>query len=158
MSIPNTIPPSGGWPVVIFQHNLGRDKYDLFRLADVYGEAGCVGIATDALLHGDRRTEPDQEALFLSGTGTATAAHTLQSLVDLSALTRFVGEALPEKLAVNPSRIYLHAESGGGIIAAPHLAFDPRISGGILSFVGGNLPRIATENTLTKKTPELAIG
>ncbi|SEA21420.1 Alpha/beta hydrolase family protein [Thiothrix caldifontis] len=58
MSVPNAsalagaTPPAGGWPVVIFQHGITRNRQDLLAVADTLADAGYVGIAIDLPLHG----------------------------------------------------------------------------------------------------------
>lgn len=43
---------SNGWPVVIFQHGITRNRTDLLAIADGLASAGLVGIAIDLPLHG----------------------------------------------------------------------------------------------------------
>jgi pimeloyl-ACP methyl ester carboxylesterase len=45
-------PPSGGWPVLIFQHGITRNREDMFGLADSFADAGFVVAAIDLPLHG----------------------------------------------------------------------------------------------------------
>ena len=56
MTVPNAQSgqhkPAGGWPVVIFQHGITRDRTDLFLLADALSFAGFAAIAIDMPLHG----------------------------------------------------------------------------------------------------------
>lgn len=44
--------PAEGWPVVIFQHGITRNRTDLFLLADALSFAGFAAIAIDLPLHG----------------------------------------------------------------------------------------------------------
>lgn len=74
MSVPNATsvagatPPASGWPVVIFQHGITRNRADLLALADTLADAGFVGIAIDLPLHGvTSATDPlraDNNAVF----------------------------------------------------------------------------------------------
>lgn len=53
MTIPNAqTMPASGWPVVVFQHGLGRNRTDLLAVADKLADSGFVGIAIDLPLHG----------------------------------------------------------------------------------------------------------
>jgi hypothetical protein len=45
-------PPTGGWPVVIVQHGLGRNRTDVLSMANSYADACMVVAAIDAPLHG----------------------------------------------------------------------------------------------------------
>ncbi|MGV6853332.1 MAG: lipase [bacterium] len=56
MSLPNAkigaVKPDAGWPVVIFQHGITRDRTDMIALADRMAGAGFAVIAIDQPLHG----------------------------------------------------------------------------------------------------------
>ena len=45
-------PPAGGWPVLIFQHGITRNREDAFAVADSFGDSGFVVVAIDLPLHG----------------------------------------------------------------------------------------------------------
>jgi hypothetical protein len=44
--------PGGGWPVLIFQHGITRNREDMFALADSFAHGGLVVVAIDLPLHG----------------------------------------------------------------------------------------------------------
>jgi hypothetical protein len=44
--------PANGWPVIIFQHGLTRDRIDAVGIADAAADAGYVVAAIDLPLHG----------------------------------------------------------------------------------------------------------
>lgn len=44
--------PAHGWPLVIFQHGITRNRTDLFTLADALAFAGYAAVAMDLPLHG----------------------------------------------------------------------------------------------------------
>lgn len=48
--------PANGWPVVIFQHGITRDRSDAFALAGAMAQAGWVVAAVDLPLHGITNT------------------------------------------------------------------------------------------------------
>ncbi len=56
MTVPNASSgrskPANGWPVVIFQHGITRNRTDLFLLADALSFAGFAAVAIDLPLHG----------------------------------------------------------------------------------------------------------
>ena len=57
MTVPNATslaatPPAAGWPVVIFQHGITRNREDLLAVADTLADAGFAAIAIDLPLHG----------------------------------------------------------------------------------------------------------
>ena len=56
--------PTGGWPVMIFEHGIGRNRTDMLAVADALADAGFVTVAIDLPLHGiSDRTNP----LYASG-------------------------------------------------------------------------------------------
>ncbi len=56
MTVPNAASgrtkPASGWPVVIYQHGITRDRSDAFAVAGTLASQGFVVIAIDAPLHG----------------------------------------------------------------------------------------------------------
>ncbi len=44
--------PATGWPVVIFQHGITRNRTDMLAIADAFADAGFAVIAIDMPLHG----------------------------------------------------------------------------------------------------------
>lgn len=44
--------PAAGWPIVIFQHGITRDRTDMFAIAGTLASQGFAVIAIDAPLHG----------------------------------------------------------------------------------------------------------
>ena len=56
-------PPDGGWPVVIFQHGITRDRTDAFAIAPTLANAGFVTVAIDLPLHGVQSDSPLYQSL-----------------------------------------------------------------------------------------------
>lgn len=50
------VKPANGWPVVIFQHGITRDRTDMFALAGAMAQAGWAVAAVDLPLHGITNT------------------------------------------------------------------------------------------------------
>ena len=46
------VAPAGGWPVVIFQHGITRNRSDMLAIAPTLAAAGFVVVAIDLPLHG----------------------------------------------------------------------------------------------------------
>jgi hypothetical protein len=46
------VAPAGGWPVVIFQHGITRNRSDMLAVAPTLASAGFVVVAIDLPLHG----------------------------------------------------------------------------------------------------------
>ena len=54
-----TVPPAGGWPLLIFQHGITRNREDMFAVADSFADHGFVVVAIDLPLHGiTSQTDP----------------------------------------------------------------------------------------------------
>jgi pimeloyl-ACP methyl ester carboxylesterase len=45
-------PPSGKWPVLIFEHGITRNRTDMLAVADSFADSGFVVVAIDLPLHG----------------------------------------------------------------------------------------------------------
>jgi len=53
VTVPHGVPkPANGWPVVIFQHGITRNRTDVLAVADGLSRAGFVVVAIDLPLHG----------------------------------------------------------------------------------------------------------
>ncbi len=52
VTVPKTAKPEGGWPVVIFQHGITRNRLDMLAVAPALAQAGFVTVAIDLPLHG----------------------------------------------------------------------------------------------------------
>jgi dienelactone hydrolase len=50
--VPTSAKPPAGWPVVIFQHGITRDRTDAFALAQAFAAQGWVIASIDLPLHG----------------------------------------------------------------------------------------------------------
>jgi pimeloyl-ACP methyl ester carboxylesterase len=51
-SLVGAVPPPTGWPVLIFQHGITRNREDAFAVADSFADRGFVVVAIDLPLHG----------------------------------------------------------------------------------------------------------
>jgi pimeloyl-ACP methyl ester carboxylesterase len=51
-SVPKGIKPAGGWPVLIFEHGITRNRTDMLAVADSFADSGLVVVAIDLPLHG----------------------------------------------------------------------------------------------------------
>lgn len=90
-------PPAGGWPVLIFQHGITRNREDMFGVADSFADAGFVVAAIDLPLHGVTST---------SDPFYATAANPLYAGLGLPAagsIERTFDLALINPPAIDPS-------------------------------------------------------
>lgn len=102
VTVPNAasgqVKPAGGWPVVIFQHGITRNRTDLIAAAPALAQAGFVGVAIDLPLHGlDPASPLHGNALF---TGTAAASlMTGERTFDLDLVNNTTGAPGPDGVA-----------------------------------------------------------
>jgi hypothetical protein len=54
LTIPKTAAPTNGYPVVVFQHGITKDRSDVLYIANALAKKGFAAIAFDAIYHGDR--------------------------------------------------------------------------------------------------------
>ena len=92
--------PANGWPVVIFQHGITRDRTDMLAIADGFADAGFVVVAIDQPLHGITSLanpfyQPTHERTFnLDLTNNTTGASGPDGVIDSSG-TFFINLASP---------------------------------------------------------------
>jgi pimeloyl-ACP methyl ester carboxylesterase len=63
-SVPKGIKPAGGWPALIFEHGITRNRTDMLAVADSFADSGFVVVSIDLPLHG--LTDPTSP-LYASG-------------------------------------------------------------------------------------------
>ena len=83
MTVPNAasnqVKPAAGWPVVIFNHGITRNRTDMLALSTTYASIGQVVIAIDQPLHGVGSASP----FYIKGTPFAAIANERTFDVDL---------------------------------------------------------------------------
>lgn len=67
-TIPKTTMPGAGWPVVIFQHGITRNRADILTIADAMAGQNIAVVAIDMPLHGLTNDETDgTQAFYMAG-------------------------------------------------------------------------------------------
>ncbi len=97
MTIPNAgsgqVMPPGGWPVVIYQHGITRNRTDSLAIADSMAQAGFAVVAIDQPLHGiasevnpstGEIIGPENSPFYIENTPFAVAADERTFDLDLS--------------------------------------------------------------------------
>lgn len=83
MTVPNAastqVKPSTGWPVVIYNHGITRNRTDMLAISTTYASIGRAVIAIDQPLHGVDNTSP----FYIEGTPFAPIASERTFDVDL---------------------------------------------------------------------------
>lgn len=60
--VTNCVKPAGGWPVVIFQHGITRNRGHVLAVSDSLAQACMAAVAIDIPMHGVAGTETDGTA------------------------------------------------------------------------------------------------
>lgn len=133
-----TPPPPGGWPTIIFQHGVTRDRTDAYFVANAACQIGFAVISMDLPLHG-ARSLPGAVA---SGDGFINLDNARmfrdnlrQSIADQAVLVRLLtsgGGAL-----FSTTNIQYLGHSIGSIIGTCTLAVEPNITRAVLNVPGG---------------------
>ncbi len=98
-SVPRGIEPAGGWPVLIFEHGIARNRTDMLAVADSFADSGFMVVAIDLPLHGV--TDPTSP-LYASAANPLYAGLSLpptgsiERTFDLDALNNTTGAAGPD--------------------------------------------------------------
>src|SRR6185503_4314156 len=136
----------GGWPIAICQHGTGS-TYTSFvtdGTANELAKQGIATIATDQVLHGLRNPGGNPELAFFNFTNIYAARdNSLQGAADGFSLMR-LALALSfsdgsRTISFDPARVYFFGHSQGGLTGPGFVAFEPSVSGAVLSGTGGLL-------------------
>jgi pimeloyl-ACP methyl ester carboxylesterase len=110
-SIPNATSgqsmPAGGWPVLIFQHGITRDREDMLAVADSFGGHGFAVVAIDLPLHGVTNTTSDPfyasaANQLYAGLGLPTTQMSIERTFDLDLENNTTGAPGPDGV-IDPS-------------------------------------------------------
>jgi predicted esterase len=183
LTIPPGPKPANGWPICIYSHGTGGD-YESFvddgtgmRLA----AQGIATISTDQVLHGPRDpagTDPGV-AFFNFSNPLAGRDNALQGAADAWSQMRLAQGLVFDDgnggFSIDPAKIYFFGHSQGGLTGPAFIAFEPALSGAVLSGTGGllylsmlyktapiNFPSlietIARDSPMDEDNPSLAIA
>lgn len=158
LSVPAGDVPADGWPLVIYAHGTGGDYLSFVHdgTADSLAKEGLAVISTDQVLHGPRNPGGNPELDFFNfGNPYAARDNAVQGFADAFSQLR-----LGTSLAIDdddgmrthhfdPTKIYFFGHSQGGITGPGFVAFEPSLSGAVLSGTAGLL----YENLLHKTEP-----
>ena len=68
VAVPNNVSkPASGWPVVMFQHGINKDRTDMLEIAETLASVGFAVVAIDLPLHGLASNDPLFSALYEEG-------------------------------------------------------------------------------------------
>ncbi|TCO41358.1 Ig-like domain-containing protein [Dokdonella fugitiva] len=93
--------PAGGWPLVIFQHGVTRNRTDMFAVAGTLAAQGFAVVAIDLPLHGLTSTS---NPFYVGNTPFGAIAH--ERTFDLDLSNNATGAPGPDG-AIDPSGSYM---------------------------------------------------
>ncbi len=141
VAVPAGSAPSGGWPIVLYQHGLGGSSQDVYRWANELATYGFATVAISALEHGRRGTVTE---FFQWGSIPATRDNIRQTNADQLQLLRtlrngkvFGTDPLFDLLDTSDVRYF--GISLGGILGVNFLAVAPGLDLGALVVPGAHL-------------------
>lgn len=167
------VKPSGGWPVVIFQHGITGDRSQALAIAGAFAQAGWVVAAVDLPLHGIVSTAnplyqaSNEQTFNLDLVVNATGASGQDSLIDPSG-THFINLTFPlasrdnlRQAAVNMLSLTralptldLDGDTSNVDINPNRIAFVGMSLGSITGIVyGASLPNPALVKTMALSVP-----
>ncbi|HWT16026.1 MAG TPA: Ig-like domain-containing protein [Patescibacteria group bacterium] len=76
--------PAAGWPVVIFQHGITRNRSDALAISATMAQQGFAVIAIDQPLHGIRAIDPGISGFYIENTPFGAIANERTFDLDLS--------------------------------------------------------------------------
>jgi predicted esterase len=147
LTIPLGTMPANGWPLCIYSHGTGGD-YRSF-IDDLTGDRlalqGIATISTDQVLHGPRNPTTDPSISFFNfGNPLSARDNSLQGAADAWSQQRLgIGLDFPDAASrpvkFDPTKISFFGHSQGGLTGPAYIAFEPALSGAVLSGTGGML-------------------
>ena len=103
--VPDTcsVMPGSGWPVVIFQHGITRNRTDMLTIADAMAAECFAVVAIDMPLHGLTGDEIDGTENFYDGTGTIK-----ERTFDLDLVNNTTGASGPDLVTDTSGKHYIN--------------------------------------------------
>ena len=130
----------GPFPCVIFLHGIGQRKefvdedFGGKTVAEFFTKEGFAFATFDQLMQGERKLQ-NKSVLETVNAFRVRPAHTVND-------TRRLIDYLDTRPDIDANRIYLSGASYGAITGATAAAFDKRIRAVVLTYGGGNIPKM----------------
>ena len=145
LTVPNGPTPATGWPICIYQHGTGGDWMSFVQdfTADRLANEGIAVISTDQVLHGPRNPGGNPEVDFFNFGNPNARDNPLQGAADAWSQQRLAlgltiaDPANMRTITFDPARITFFGHSQGGLTGPPYIAFEPALTGAVLSGTGG---------------------
>jgi hypothetical protein len=162
LAVPDGEEPAGGWPLVLYHHGTGGDRFSFCSTSSSTGdecdwlaEVGVASAAIDQPLHGERNTGGwDEVSVTFNGQNPeAFRDNFRQGAAELLVLEKVAASLeIPAQVAVSgrtvrfdPGRLAFMGHSQGGITGPIFLGSSRRVRGAMLSASGGGLGTVILE-------------
>jgi len=171
LAVPKAAPPPDGWPIVIYAHGTGGDRYGFCDYpdnpCDLMGRKGLASIGIDQPLHGHRNpwgSDPNLTTFnfynilamrdnFRQGAADLLVLRRLIDSLEVPAVVSPTGAAI----AIDETRVGYMGHSQGGLTGGVYLGVAEGIAGAVMSGAGGGLGVALLEKTAPIDIPALII-
>lgn len=146
VSVPSTAMPTNGYPICIYSHGTGGNYVSFVNdgTAQLLALQGIAVISTDQVLHGPRNPGGNPELDFFNfGNVYAARDNALQGFADAWSQQRLAAgltiTAGPRTIKFDPTKVSFFGHSQGGVTGPGFVAFEPALTGAVLSGTAGLL-------------------
>lgn len=146
LTVPVGDVPAGGFPIVIYSHGTGGDFKSFIDdgTAASLAAQGLAVISTDQVLHGPRNPGGNPELDFFNfGNVYAARDNALQGAADAWSQMRLaLGMSIDDgtrTIHFDPTKVSFFGHSQGGLTGPGFVAFEPSLTGAVLSGTAGLL-------------------
>jgi hypothetical protein len=162
LTVPAGDVPANGFPLCIYSHGTGGDFTSFIDDGTALSLArqGIAVISTDQVLHGPRNPGGNEELDFFNiANPYAMRDNSLQGAADAWSQMR-LGTGLSivdgnRTLTFDPTKVTFFGHSQGGLTGPAFVAFEPSLSGAVMSGTGGLLYLALLYKTAPLDIPEL---
>jgi hypothetical protein len=146
LTVPTGPVPPTGFPVTIYAHGTGGDHLSFVEdgTAAALAAQGIAVISTDQVLHGPRNPGGEPEIAFFNVANPyAMRDNALQGTADAFSQLRLVEKLrfqdAGRTIKLDATRVSFFGHSQGGLTGPGFVAFEPTLTGAVLSGTGGLL-------------------
>lgn len=146
LTVPAGPVPDAGWPITIYSHGTGGSYISFLsdQTAGLLAREGIAVISTDQVLHGPRNPSGNPELDFFNfGNAYSARDNALQGVADAFSQLRLAqGMSISEggrTHTFDPAKVYFFGHSQGGLTGPGFVAFEPSLTGAVLSGTAGLL-------------------
>lgn len=163
LSVPSGAVPTNGFPICLYQHGTGGDYISFYDdgTAERLAAEGIAVISMDQVLHGPRDPTSSDPSINFFNLGNLVAGrdNPLQGAADAWSQLRLVKDMQivdgSRTLKFDASKVSFYGHSQGGLTGPAFIAFEPTLTGAVLSGTGGTLYLSLLTKTEPVNFPEL---